>query len=267
MLAPSVLVTAEANGGWTGGRGLWAVMVGAEDAAGESKPSLSLCLGIGGTDNEFEREKPVELTRAQISELYHQSLVHNYLAARLPVPPHLLLPLRKSELTSSHPTHVGVPQLKHQSTSIGFRQEALDYINIMIPDPERCRRTDGKKWRCSKKVVPHQKYCESHVNRGQQRWRRPLQIARIASPTEDDLRHSKADITLGLGLNTGLSSEVNSPNRSSLNVKDGYGASMAIVSSSSSSGTSLSSHGIYQAEAMLITNIICLKMGLAETMM
>ncbi|GBG60224.1 hypothetical protein CBR_g3467 [Chara braunii] len=34
--------------------------------------------------------------------------------------------------------------------------------------PGRCRRTDGKKWFCSKPVVPGQKYCERHLHRGKQ---------------------------------------------------------------------------------------------------
>ena len=36
----------------------------------------------------------------------------------------------------------------------------------MDPELGRCRRTDGKKWRCSKDVVPDQKYCERHMHRG-----------------------------------------------------------------------------------------------------
>jgi len=35
-------------------------------------------------------------------------------------------------------------------------------------EPGRCRRTDGKKWRCGRDVVPDQKYCEKHVHRGRQ---------------------------------------------------------------------------------------------------
>ncbi|GKC75956.1 WRC-like protein, partial [Tanacetum coccineum] len=35
-----------------------------------------------------------------------------------------------------------------------------------VNDSERCRRTDGKKWRCSKTVLPEQKYCEQHMRRG-----------------------------------------------------------------------------------------------------
>jgi hypothetical protein len=40
------------------------------------------------------------------------------------------------------------------------------------PEPGRCRRTDGKKWRCGRDVVPDQKYCERHMHRGRHRPRR-----------------------------------------------------------------------------------------------
>lgn len=46
----------------------------------------------------------------------------------------------------------------------------------MDPEPGRCRRTDGKKWRCSKDAVPDQKYCERHINRGRHRSRKPVEV-------------------------------------------------------------------------------------------
>lgn len=46
----------------------------------------------------------------------------------------------------------------------------------MDPEPGRCRRTDGKKWRCSRDVVPGQKYCERHMHRGRNRSRKPVEI-------------------------------------------------------------------------------------------
>lgn len=33
------------------------------------------------------------------------------------------------------------------------------------PTPGRCRRTDGRKWRCSWSCLPHSKYCERHIKR------------------------------------------------------------------------------------------------------
>ncbi|GAB2232207.1 hypothetical protein Drorol1_Dr00011234 [Drosera rotundifolia] len=55
--------------------------------------------------------------------------------------------------------------------------QKLDQANTIIPEPDRCRRTDGKKWRCRKGVLPEQKYCEMHIHRGS-KWRiLPSQVA------------------------------------------------------------------------------------------
>lgn len=43
-------------------------------------------------------------------------------------------------------------------------------------EPGRCRRTDGKKWRCSRDVAPDQKYCERHLHRGRHRSRKPVEL-------------------------------------------------------------------------------------------
>lgn len=45
----------------------------------------------------------------------------------------------------------------------------------MDPEPGRCRRTDGKKWRCSKDAYPDSKYCERHMHRGRNRSRKPVE--------------------------------------------------------------------------------------------
>ncbi|KAI3775611.1 hypothetical protein L1987_50191 [Smallanthus sonchifolius] len=44
------------------------------------------------------------------------------------------------------------------------------------PEPGRCRRTDGKKWRCSKEAYPESKYCERHMHRGRNRSRKPVEL-------------------------------------------------------------------------------------------
>ena len=44
------------------------------------------------------------------------------------------------------------------------------------PEPGRCKRTDGKKWRCSRDVAPDQKYCERHMHRGRPRSRKHVEI-------------------------------------------------------------------------------------------
>ena len=49
-------------------------------------------------------------------------------------------------------------------------------VNSNDPEPRRCRRTDGKKWRCSKDAAPDQKYCERHMHRGKPRSRKPVEV-------------------------------------------------------------------------------------------
>lgn len=51
----------------------------------------------------------------------------------------------------------------------------LGYSGNTDPEPGRCRRTDGKKWRCSRDAVTDQKYCERHINRGRHRSRKPVE--------------------------------------------------------------------------------------------
>lgn len=62
------------------------------------------------------------------------------------------------------------------SAVMGCKGIYFDYKNSMEPEPGRCRRTDGKKWRCAKDVVPEQKYCERHMHRGRNRSRKPVEI-------------------------------------------------------------------------------------------
>ncbi|KAL2462090.1 Growth-regulating factor [Abeliophyllum distichum] len=49
------------------------------------------------------------------------------------------------------------------------------------PEPGKCKRTDGKKWRCSKDVAPNQKYCERHLHRGRPHSRKHVEIKKNAS--------------------------------------------------------------------------------------
>ncbi|KAK2998714.1 hypothetical protein RJ639_023623 [Escallonia herrerae] len=53
----------------------------------------------------------------------------------------------------------------------------------MDPEPGRCRRTDGKKWRCSREVMAGHKYCERHMHRGRHCSRKPVEIATPTTST------------------------------------------------------------------------------------
>lgn len=84
-----------------------------------------------------------------------------------------------------------------------------DHRMGMNPDPEagRCRRTDGKKWRCSKEVVPHKKYCERHMQRGRQRSRK---LVEPAQPTTWDASCSNTNLSISLSVNSSGSSSSSS---------------------------------------------------------
>ncbi|ONK55747.1 uncharacterized protein A4U43_C10F580 [Asparagus officinalis] len=60
-----------------------------------------------------------------------------------------------------------------------YLHPALGYCSLygkkIDPEPGRCRRTDGKKWRCSKDAHPDSKYCERHMHRGRNRSRKPVE--------------------------------------------------------------------------------------------
>jgi WRC len=64
---------------------------------------------------------------------------------------------------------------------MGLATLCLDFGKSPEPEPGRCRRTDGKKWRCWRNVIPDQKYCERHLHRGR---KRPIQVEIIDEPED-----------------------------------------------------------------------------------
>ncbi|KAK3154904.1 hypothetical protein QOZ80_2BG0196430 [Eleusine coracana subsp. coracana] len=152
--------------------------------AASSPLVLGLGLGLGGDSNsggerDAETAASVKgarsaLTFMQQQELEHQVLIYRYFAAGAPVPVHLVLPIWKSVAASSFGPQ-RFPSL------MGLGSLCFDYRSSMEPEPGRCRRTDGKKWRCSRDVVPGHKYCERHVHRGRGRSRKPVEAAAASS--------------------------------------------------------------------------------------
>lgn len=55
------------------------------------------------------------------------------------------------------------------------------------PEPGRCRRTDGKKWRCSKEAYTDSKYCERHMHRGRNRSRKPVETTSTVTTNTRDI--------------------------------------------------------------------------------
>ncbi|CAK8575576.1 unnamed protein product [Lathyrus sativus] len=120
--------------------------------------------GGGGMMMGFSKSSP--FTVSQWQELEHQALIFKYMVAGLPVPPDLVLPFHSHNLF-----HHSIPTLSYCS----FYGKKVD------PEPGRCRRTDGKKWRCSKEAYPDSKYCERHMHRGRNRSRKPVESQTMPS--------------------------------------------------------------------------------------
>ena len=77
------------------------------------------------------------------------------------------------------------------------------------PEPGRCRRTDGKKWRCSRDVAPNHKYCERHMHRGRPRSRKPVEVhansnisidnnQQLKKPRHDSHPFHASDVTVAI---------------------------------------------------------------------
>ncbi|XP_010251960.1 PREDICTED: growth-regulating factor 2 [Nelumbo nucifera] len=105
-------------------------------------------------------------TSTQWQELERQALIYKYMMASVPVPPDLLMTISRNP---SQP-------IASQSTMGRGACFNLRFSSSTDPEPGRCRRTDGKKWRCSRDVAPDQKYCERHMHRGRPRSRKPVEL-------------------------------------------------------------------------------------------
>ncbi|KAK6245877.1 WRC domain - like 10 [Theobroma cacao] len=111
-------------------------------------------------------------TPSQWMELEHQALIYKYITANVPIPSNLLIPIRKALDSADFSSFSG--GLLRPNT-LGWGTFHLGFSNNTDPEPGRCRRTDGKKWRCSRDAVADQKYCERHMNRGRHRSRKPVE--------------------------------------------------------------------------------------------
>ncbi|XP_074337919.1 growth-regulating factor 4-like isoform X2 [Apium graveolens] len=117
-------------------------------------------------------------TAVQWQELEQQALVYKYLMAGLPVPPELVITIRRSfEALSA--------RFFHHST-LGYFSY---YGKKFDPEPGRCRRTDGKKWRCSKDAYLDSKYCERHMHRGRNRSRKPVESQSTSQSLPTVMQH------------------------------------------------------------------------------
>ncbi|CAO2839382.1 unnamed protein product [Amaranthus hypochondriacus] len=113
---------------------------------------------------------------AQWQELELQALIYRHMVAGASVPPELLQLVKKSLITSSAASYYLHQYSPHFQPTAAWLQAGYWGKGSMDPEPGRCRRTDGKKWRCSRDVVAGHKYCERHMHRGRNRSRKPVEF-------------------------------------------------------------------------------------------
>ncbi|GMI78472.1 growth-regulating factor 1 [Hibiscus trionum] len=148
-------------------------------------------------------------TPTQWMELEHQALIYKYITANVPVPSNLLIPITKALDSAGFSCFSG--GLLRPNT-LGWGAFHLGFSNNSDPEPGRCRRTDGKKWRCSRDAVADQKYCERHMNRGRHRSRKPVegQSGHAATAATKLMHHTVSSSSASVVGPTGGSSVSNS---------------------------------------------------------
>lgn len=96
---------------------------------------------------------------------------------------------------------------------MGCSSSCFDYRNYAEPEPGRCRRTDGKKWRCSRDVVPDQKYCVRHMHRGAKKHVGVSQSVAVSAAIHSNCRPptipNKTRISINLNTNLSISIPAN----------------------------------------------------------
>ncbi|XP_016493830.1 growth-regulating factor 3 isoform X1 [Nicotiana tabacum] len=134
------------------------------------------------TPTKFTRMGSSYFSLAQWQELELQALIYRHMLAGAPVPLELLHLVKKSLITSSPYNYLPQSFQQYHHYQQALVQSGYWGRTGMDPEPGRCRRTDGKKWRCSRDVVSGHKYCERHVHRGRNRSRKPVEITTMAAP-------------------------------------------------------------------------------------
>ncbi|RZC48161.1 hypothetical protein C5167_041107 [Papaver somniferum] len=173
-------------------------------------------IGVGGGGGR----DPVAaiFTVSQWKELQHQALIFKYLLSGHQVPPELLLPIHNSSFyfdstSSSSPSNFFLTSATATAPMEGYYASSY-YGKKMDPEPGRCRRTDGKKWRCAKDAFPESKYCERHMRKRKNNnagSRKPVEIHTSLSsmPTTPSLSRISALTSLSTGGGSGMTTANN----------------------------------------------------------
>ncbi|XP_009632013.1 growth-regulating factor 9-like [Nicotiana tabacum] len=142
-----------------------------------SPPCIKLSLGYVVEEEEKVANAIAKsvFTTAQFHELQLQAVIFKYIVSGLPVPFHLFFTIWNTVSSS-----LGSAVINKLYPTLG----RFDYASMMDPEPGRCRRTDGKKWRCKRDVIPGQKYCGQHMHRGR-RSRKLVEASEYVTKSDD----------------------------------------------------------------------------------
>ncbi|MFS7974602.1 putative transcription factor interactor and regulator C3H-WRC/GRF family [Helianthus anomalus] len=178
----------------------------------------------------MSNQNPNVFTASQWEELEQQALIYKYMVSGVPVPTDLILSVRRSLYNTSSSSSLSnqhtsssckyIHTYIHTSSNlIGF-SFTVSMIIIAVGvwegssfpynqlyqiggyggrkidlEPGRCRRTDGKKWRCSKEAYPDSKYCERHMHRGRNRSRKPVEFSSSSSSSSSSAATSVNNVS------------------------------------------------------------------------
>jgi hypothetical protein len=96
-------------------------------------------------------------------------------------------------------------QTNKHFAAVGWACFEMGFGRKVDPEPGRCRRTDGKKWRCSKEAYPDSKYCERHMHRGRNRSRKPVEVTSSAATITTNLSPPISSINTNLSTTSSFS--------------------------------------------------------------
>ncbi|XP_010439079.1 PREDICTED: growth-regulating factor 8-like [Camelina sativa] len=153
-------------------------------------PFFTLSSSSGEIGRSMSGNASVAFSNAQWQELERQRNIYKYMMASVPVPSELLSPFPKNHPPTTNP-NVTVAMTKGGSLQLGIASIASN--NTADQEPWRCKRTDGKKWRCSRNVIPDQKYCKRHTHKSRPRSRKHVESSHQSSNHSDTRSSAKND--------------------------------------------------------------------------
>ncbi|PON53641.1 Growth-regulating factor [Parasponia andersonii] len=152
-------------------------------------------------------------TASQWQELEHQALIFKYMVSGIPIPPDLIFTIKRSYMDSAVLPSKLFP---HHSQHVGWNCFQMGLGRKIDPEPGRCRRTDGKKWRCSKEAFPDSKYCERHMHRGKNRSRKPVEVLKTTTGTNPNSNSKPNPSSVTPTLVSSITKTLSNNSRSSL---------------------------------------------------